>query len=73
MLRECQDLLHDIFLQAQYSDTWLWWPDPDRGYSVHGAYQLLTTQQPVTLDAAEDLNWHKKVPLKVSIVAWRLL
>ncbi|GAU35673.1 hypothetical protein TSUD_162450 [Trifolium subterraneum] len=30
-------------------------------------------QSSVTLDAAENLIWHKQVPLKVSICAWRLL
>jgi hypothetical protein len=43
MLEECQTLLH------------LWQHDPDRDYSVRSAYQLLTSQQPVTLDAAEEL------------------
>jgi hypothetical protein len=33
----------------------------------------LTTQQPITLDPTEDLIWHKKVPLKVSIFVWTLL
>ncbi|MCI68522.1 hypothetical protein A2U01_0089783, partial [Trifolium medium] len=32
-----------------------WQLDPVRGYSVHGAYQLLTSQHHVTLDAAEEL------------------
>ncbi|MCI43347.1 70 kDa peptidyl-prolyl isomerase, partial [Trifolium medium] len=50
-----------------------WQPDLVRGYSVHGAYQLLTSQQSVTLDDAEELIWHTQVPLKVSIFAWRLL
>jgi hypothetical protein len=65
--------LLDFFLQAQCPDTWLWRLDSDRGYSVRGAYQFLTSQQPVTLDAAEDLIWHRQVPLKVTIFAWRLL
>ncbi|PNX86424.1 heat shock protein, partial [Trifolium pratense] len=42
-------------------------------YTVRGAYQLLTSQASVTLDAAENLIWHSQVPLKVSIFAWRLL
>ncbi|MCI57057.1 HcrVf2 protein-like protein, partial [Trifolium medium] len=42
-------------------------------YSVRGAYQFLTSQQPISLDVAEDLIWHKQVPLKVYIFAWRLL
>jgi hypothetical protein len=46
---------------------------PDKGYSVRDAYQLLTSQDAVTLDVAEGLIWHSEVPLKVSIFAWRLL
>ncbi|CAJ2647682.1 unnamed protein product [Trifolium pratense] len=38
MLTECQSLLSDISLQAQYSDRWRWQPDPDTGYTVRGAY-----------------------------------
>ncbi|MCI75808.1 hypothetical protein A2U01_0097077, partial [Trifolium medium] len=30
--------------QVQSSDRWQWQPDPEQGYSVHGAYQLLTSQ-----------------------------
>jgi hypothetical protein len=40
---------------------------------VRGAYQLWTSQQPLILDAAEELIWHRRVPLKVSIFAWKLL
>jgi len=40
---------------------------------VRGAYQILTTQvDPICADIG-DLVWHKQVPLKVSILAWRLL
>jgi hypothetical protein len=73
MLRDCQALLHDFSLQAQYPDRWQWRPDSDRGYSVRGAYQLLTSQQHIVLHVAVDLIWHKQVSLKVSIFAWRLL
>ncbi|MCI28010.1 70 kDa peptidyl-prolyl isomerase, partial [Trifolium medium] len=55
------------------SDQWQWQPDHVRGYSLRGVYQLLTSQESVTFDAIEDLLWHKQVPLKVSLFAWRLL
>jgi hypothetical protein len=55
MLRECQTLLFNLYVQAQIPDTWLWQPDPVNSYSVRDAYQLLTSQDSVTLDAAEDL------------------
>ncbi|WJX93598.1 hypothetical protein P8452_75105 [Trifolium repens] len=73
MLGECQSLLLPFTMQAQSPDVWRWQPDPDAGYSVRGAYQLLTSQDSFTLGEADDLVWHKEVPLKVSIFAWRLL
>jgi hypothetical protein len=73
MLGECQTLFLTCLPRVQSSDRWQWQPDPDKGYSVHDVYQLMTSQDSVTLDAAEDLIWHAPVPLKVSIFAWRLL
>ncbi|GAU37723.1 hypothetical protein TSUD_382160 [Trifolium subterraneum] len=73
MLRECQDLLLNLSLQAQSSDRWQLQPDPVEGYTVRGAYQLLTSQDAATMDDADKLIWHSQVPLKVSIFAWRLL
>ncbi|PNX93679.1 receptor-like kinase [Trifolium pratense] len=73
MLGECQALLLGVSFQAQLPERWLWLHDPDHGYSVRDAYQLLTSQDSVILDACYDLVWHKQVPLKVYILAWRLL
>ncbi|GAU37807.1 hypothetical protein TSUD_276240 [Trifolium subterraneum] len=73
MLGEFQTLLFTISLQAHSSDRWLWQPDLDRGYTVRSAYQLLTHQAVAPLEAAPGLIWHSQVPLKVSILAWRLL
>jgi hypothetical protein len=72
-LRECQALLLPVTLQATSLDRWQWRPDPAAGYSVHDAYQILTSQDSVILGEAEALIWHRQVPLKVSILAWRLL
>ncbi|MCI87543.1 helicase-like protein, partial [Trifolium medium] len=52
MSGECQTLLHAFSLQVQYHDRWQWQPDPASDYSVRGAYQLLTSQQSIVLDAA---------------------
>ncbi|GAU30753.1 hypothetical protein TSUD_145510 [Trifolium subterraneum] len=73
LLGECQTLLFTISLQAHSLDIWLLRPDVDDGYTVRGAYQLLTAQNVVPLDEATDLIWHPRVPLKVSIIAWRLM
>ncbi|PNX74374.1 70 kDa peptidyl-prolyl isomerase, partial [Trifolium pratense] len=58
---------------AQSSYRWQWRLDPDAGYTVWGAYQFLTTIDLVTMHDSEHLIWHPQVPLKVSILAWRLL
>ncbi|CAJ2669290.1 unnamed protein product [Trifolium pratense] len=73
MLGECQAFLLTISLQDHVSDRWQWRVDMEDGYTVRGAYQLLTSQDAVSLDAASGLIWHRQVPLKVSICAWRLL
>jgi hypothetical protein len=72
-LRECQSLLLTLPLQVQTADRWQWQPDPDRGYTVRGAYQILTSHASASMDDADKLIWHSQVPLKVSILAWRLL
>ncbi|GAU27873.1 hypothetical protein TSUD_159670 [Trifolium subterraneum] len=70
MLWECQTLLS---LQVQSLDRWQWQPGPVIGYTVRGAYQLLTAPNSANVDDVENLIWHPQVPLKVSIFAWRLL
>ncbi|MCI42532.1 hypothetical protein A2U01_0063769, partial [Trifolium medium] len=58
MLGECQTLLLSLSLQAQSSDRWQWQSDPDKRYSIRGAYQLLTSQDSIFLDTAAGLIWH---------------
>ena len=73
MLVECRTLLLDVSLFPNVSDRWVWLPDPTDGYTVRGAYNLLTTQDHSGEASVSDLVWHKQVPLKVSVFAWRLL
>jgi len=51
----------------------VWLLDPSSGYTVCGAYNLLTAQETFDADLAMDLVWHNQVPLKVFVFAWRLL
>jgi hypothetical protein len=60
-------------LQVDLPDRWEWRPDLDTGNSFRDAYQILTSQDTITFGAAEELLCHKQVPLKVSILAWRLV
>ena len=73
LLGDCCLLLNNFVVQTDVSDRWQWLPDTVGGYTVRGAYQLLTYQSAPMIDAAGELVWHKQVPLKVSILAWRLL
>jgi hypothetical protein len=52
---------------------WLWLPDQIRGYTVRGVYDILTSQEQPHVHQNMELIWHKQVPLKVYILAWRLL
>ncbi|GAU15336.1 hypothetical protein TSUD_04050 [Trifolium subterraneum] len=59
-------------------EAWVWWRHL-RGWEeemLRDCQTLLLTislQDSVTIHAAESLIWHPQVPLKVSILAWRLL
>jgi len=66
-------LLHNVCLQINVKDTWKWLMDISAGYTVRSAYQLLTTQDTSQVAGADAIVWHKHVPLKVSIFAWRLV
>jgi hypothetical protein len=54
-------------------DIWKWKLDLDRGYSVHGVYQILATKMLRDISFLYDIVWIKVVPLKVTLFAWRLL
>ncbi|XP_039688726.1 uncharacterized protein [Medicago truncatula] len=73
LLAECRLLLVNVSLQPLSYDVWQWQPDPSQGYTVRGAYALLTNQKEQQDSLCEELVWHKQVPLKVSIFAWRLI
>ncbi|MCI52517.1 heat-shock protein, partial [Trifolium medium] len=60
MLGECRNLLYDVVLQPNISDRWLWRHDTGGGYSVRGAYNLLTTMDALDMDMTSDLIWHKQ-------------
>ena len=73
LVEECMILLTNIVLQTNVSDKWQWELDKKDGYTVRDVYQALTHTAASNLDRTANLVWHKQVPQKVSIVAWRLL
>ncbi|MCH93793.1 70 kDa peptidyl-prolyl isomerase, partial [Trifolium medium] len=54
------------------SDQWLWRHDPAGGYSVRSVYHMLTSREVPSVAATTNLIWHKQVPMKISVLTWRL-
>jgi len=73
LVAECRHLITDIVLQSDISDRWQWNSDIQGGYTVNGVYHILTMLNDPPTVGINDLVWHKQVPMKVSIFAWRLL
>jgi len=59
MLAECRLLLSYVSLQSTSPDVWQWLPDPSRGCSVCGVYDMLTTQEHPPVCSDLELIWHK--------------
>jgi len=69
MLEGCRTLLLDVSLLVVVTDQWLWLPDPSEGYSVRGAYHVLTSKDLPLANSAAKMIWHRQVHLKVSAFA----
>lgn len=75
LLGECRLLLLTVVLQVSGNDLFMWLPDRGVGYTVRGAYCILTSGTLINHNAplvSADLLWRKDIPLKVFIFAWRL-
>jgi hypothetical protein len=72
LLGEFRSVLANSVLQPDVIDRWVWRYDPNGGYSVRGAYQLLTATDVQDTTTTSYLIWHKQVPLKVLVMTWRL-
>ncbi|XP_039686055.1 uncharacterized protein [Medicago truncatula] len=73
LLEECRALLFDISLVPNVLDFLEWLPDTAEGYSVSGAYDLLTNGDDSQMGLPFELVWHPQVPLKVSVFAWQVI
>ncbi|KEH35150.1 hypothetical protein MTR_3g081050 [Medicago truncatula] len=63
MLEDCRALLFDISLVSNVSDIWEWLLDTAEGYSVRGAYDLLTIGDDSQMGLPFELVWYPQVPL----------
>jgi len=71
-MKECSLLLSNIFLQDEVENKWDWSLDPGKGYSVRGAYNLLSSMVQNDRSIYYDYVWNKAASLKVSLLLWKL-
>ena len=62
LLAKCRALFLDVSLNSDVSDSWVWLLDPSHGYTVRGAYSLLTSQVPHVDDFVLDLVCTNRFP-----------
>jgi len=43
LVGECRELLHNVIMQVNVEDKWIWQLEPGVGYSVCGVYDFLTS------------------------------
>ena len=72
MVGELILLLVHVTLQVTKEDKWLWTLENSNAFSVRSLYNFLTLQPPADLSNDASSIWHKDVPLKVVLFAWRL-
>ena len=65
-------LLTNVTLQVNKEDNWLWTLENSNTFTVRSLYNFLTIQSQVDLPVDASSLWHKDVPLKVVLFAWRL-
>jgi len=66
---ELKLLLHNVHLQVDRDDKWLWTLESSNVFSVQSAYNFLTVHPPLVSSVHVASLWHKGVPLKVVLFA----
>jgi len=72
MVGELILLLANVTLQVNREDKWLWTLENSNAFTVRSLYNFLTIQPHVELPVDVSSIWHKDVPFKVVVFAWRL-
>ena len=65
MLGELLLLLHNVILQVDKDDRWLWTLKSSNVYFVRSAYRVLIVHPPLVYPVTVSELWHKDIPLKV--------
>lgn len=50
LVEECGNMLLTVVLQVDIEDSWRLTPDPVVGYTISGAYQVLTSRLPTIMN-----------------------
>lgn len=66
---ECRLLLHNVVLQVDVVDPWLWHLDSVSSYFVKGV-SFSVFLGSINQYLGIELLWHKEVLVKVSLLAW---
>jgi len=72
IVKELRLLLQNVTLQVDREDRWLWSLESSFVYTIRSAYNLLYFQPHINYAVTLSSLWHKDVPLKVVLFAWRL-
>jgi hypothetical protein len=72
LVGELRLLLHNVSLQVDRVDRRVWRLESSSEYTVRSAYNFLSATTPVNHAVPVSSLWHKNVPLKVVVFAWRL-
>jgi len=72
LLRSYCFLLHNIVLQDDIHDHWVWLLDPIKDFLVRDVCNLFTTSDHISERVSTTIIWLKHVPLKVTLFAWCL-
>ena len=72
MLGEMLLLLHNVILQVDKDDSWIWTLESSNVFSVRSAYRFLIEHPVVDSPVTVSDLWHKDVPSKVVLFSWRL-
>ena len=65
-------LLQNVTLQVDKQDRWLWRLESSNDFTVRSAYKVFVNQQNTFIEVSPKVLWHKDIPLKVVLFAWRL-
>jgi len=66
-------LLQNVTLQVDKEDKWLWNLDSSNAFTVRSAYKGLAHHHHTNTLISTKFMWHKDIPLKVVLFAWRLI